>query len=147
MAGVVLAALLSAVMSTVDSVLLSSAAAISHDARVARIFPGREVLIARLVMAALCAAAVVLTLAALSDIFSRVLFAWNALGAAFGPIILARVFVWRPGAAAVIAAMLAGFGLTVFFNQTGQGPGGLYERLIPWIPPLIILFAARRRTA
>ncbi|MBI1265297.1 MAG: sodium/proline symporter [Alphaproteobacteria bacterium] len=146
MAGVVLAALLSAVMSTVDSVLLSSAAAISHDARVARVFPGREVLIARVVMAALCAAAVALTLAAPSDIFSRVLFAWNALGAAFGPILLARVLQWRPGAAAVIAAMLAGFALTVFFNQTGQGPGGLYERLVPWIPPLVMLFAARRRT-
>jgi len=145
MAGVVLAALLSAVMSTVDSILLSSAAAISHDARVARLLPGREVLIARIVMTGLCTAAVYLTLAAPSDIFSRVLFAWNALGAAFGPIILARALGLRAPAAAVIAAMLTGFVLTVYFNQTGAGPGGLYERLIPWLPPLLILFAGRGR--
>lgn len=145
MAGVVLAALLSAVMSTVDSILLSSAAAISHDARVARLLPGHEVLIVRIVMTCLCGAAVYLTLAAPSDIFSRVLFAWNALGAAFGPIILARALGWRAPAPGVIAAMLAGFALTVYFNQTDPGPGGLFERLIPWIPPLIILFAGRGR--
>ena len=146
MGGVVLAALLSAVISTVDSILLSSAAAISHDARVARVFPGREVLIARIVMAGLCVAAVCLALAAPSDIFTRVRFAWSALGAAFGPIILARVLSWRAPAPAVIAAMLGGFALSVYFNQTDPGPGGLFERLIPWTAPLIILFASRRQS-
>ncbi len=144
-AGIALAALLSAVMSTVDSVLLSSAASMSHDAGMARWLPGREVLIARLVMTALCAAAVVLTLAAPADIFSRVLFAWNGLGAAFGPIILARALGRRVAAPAVILAMLSGFGLTVVFNLNLPGPGGLYERLVPWLLPLIIVLIQPRR--
>lgn len=145
-AGVALAALLSAVMSTVDSILLSSAAAVSHDLGAARLAPKRAVTVARIVMTLLCALAVMLALSAPAAVFDRVLFAWTALGAAFGPIVLARVAGWRPPAAAIVAAMLAGFALAVAFSQVWpSGPGALYERLLPWLPPLAILFFSARR--
>lgn len=147
-AGVALAALLSAIMSTVDSILLSSAAAVSHDLGVARLAPARAVTIARVVMILLSVFAVWLSLAAPAAIFDRVLFAWTALGAAFGPIVVARVLNWRPGAWAIIAAMLIGFSLAVGFNQFWpSGPGAILERLFPWAPALLVLFLGRRSEA
>lgn len=147
-AGVALAALLSAIMSTVDSILLSAAGAVSHDMGLARIAPRRSVLIARLVVVAIAGLAVWLTLTAPATIFDRVLFAWSALGAAFGPILIARVLNWRPAAWAVAAAMLVGFGLAVGANQVwGAGPGAVLERLFPWMPAFAVLYLGRRRAA
>ena len=144
--GVALAALLSAVMSTVDSILLISAGAISHDAGLGRRLPGREVLIARVVMTLLCGAAVVITLAVPATIFERVLFAWTALGAAFGPVVVARVMGWRAPGPAVVAAMLTGFTLAVCFNQLwNPGPGAIWERVVPWLPALAILWIGGAR--
>lgn len=148
MAGVALAALLSAIMSTVDSILLSSAAAITHDAGVNRAMPGREVLTARLVMTGLTVIAILLTLKAPATIFERVLFAWAALGAALGPTVVARVLDWRPHPWAVVAAMVVGFALAVIFNQIlPSGEGAILERLLPWLPTLALLYLARQPAA
>ncbi|MCC5793353.1 MAG: sodium/proline symporter [Chromatiales bacterium] len=146
MAGIAIAAVLSAVMSTADSILLSAATSVSHDAGVARLIPHREVLAARLVMVTVCVAAVGLTLMMPATIFDRVLFAWTALGAAFGPVVCARVLDWRPRGNMVIAAMLTGFALAVVFNQfLPSGPGAIWERALPWLPALLLLWLGRRR--
>jgi sodium/proline symporter len=164
LAGLVIAAVLSAVMSTVDSILLSASAAVSHDMRITRRFRGREVLVSRLVMAAIAGIAVWMTLSLPATIFARVLFAWSALGAAFGPIIVVRVLGLEPKAWAVGTAMCLGFGVTVFFNALGQiDPAGLsgvtgvladwarlpgdpFERMVPWVPALAVLvWGARGR--
>jgi sodium/proline symporter len=146
--GVALAALLSAIMSTVDSLLLSSSAAVSHDIGAARLAPRRALMIARLSTALLMTLAVWIALAAPAAIFDRVLFAWTALGAAFGPIVVSRVIGWRHGAVATGLAMSVGFALAVAFNQVWpSGPGGLYERVAPWIAALVMLFASRRPKA
>ncbi|MBI1237320.1 MAG: sodium/proline symporter [Alphaproteobacteria bacterium] len=157
-AGLIIAAVLSAVMSTVDSLLVATSAAVAHDMGVARQFPGREVLISRIVMAVLVALAVVLALALPATIFSRVLFAWSALGAAFGPVVLVRVFKREPAGWAILAAILSGFAMTVFFYLAGQIggsswagmlarlPGDPFERLVPWVLPLILLAAGSRAT-
>ena len=108
-AGIIAAATLSAIMSTVDSQLLVAGAALSHDLGIRKLFPGRDVLVSRLCIAAMCAASIGVTLLLPSSIFSRVLFALVALGAAFGPVVVARSIGWRPSAAGTIAAMLAGF--------------------------------------
>ena len=162
LAGIVIAAILSAIMSTVDSILLSASAAVAHDMRLVKLFPGREVTISRIVMAAIAGLAVVLTLSVESSIFARVLFAWAALGAAFGPIVVIRVLGYEPAGWAILSAMLSGFALTVVFNLIGQIPagevsGGLmqvlhgwavlpgdpFERLVPWLPALGLLWAGR----
>lgn len=162
LAGIVIAAILSAIMSTVDSILLSASAAVSHDMRLARIWPGREVLISRLVMAAITLLAIWMTLSLPASIFDRVLFAWAALGAAFGPIVVMRVLRVEPEGWAVLCAMLVGFALTVLFNTLGQIPaarldgvagflaglaglpGDPFERVFPWVPALVILWLGRR---
>ena len=157
LAGIIIAAVLSAVMSTVDSLLVATSAAVAHDMGVAKALPGREVLISRLVMGALVGAAVLLVAVIPSSVFDRVLFSWAALGAAFGPVIAARVLGWEPRGYAILAAMAIGFAMTVFFYIQGQSgadtlftqlariPGDPFERVVPWVPALVLLFLFRRR--
>ena len=158
LAGIVIAAILSAVMSTVDSLLLAASAAVSHDLRLAGRFDISELWMSRLVMTGIVIASVVLALFLPETIFNRVLFAWNALGAAFGPLIIARVMHREPAAAARFWSIVSGFGLTVLFYSYGnvavedsagitrwlaelaQLPGDPFERFIPFIPPLLMVF-------
>lgn len=159
LAGIFIAAILSAVMSTVDSLLLAASAAVSHDLGIARRYPGREVWVSRLVMTAIVIAAVVLALSLPDTIFNRVLFAWSALGAAFGPVLATRVMNREPSASARFWSVLTGFGLTVFFYTLGtlgpdggflvslaHLPGDPFERVVPWIPALLILWLSREAT-
>ena len=153
LAGIATAATLSAVMSTVDSLLLAAAAAVAHDMGVNRRFPGREAMASRAAMFGVAALAVVLALAMPDTIFNRVLFAWSALGAAFGPIVLFRVMGRHVAAGPALAAMLCGFGVTVLFFTLGSAPvgesilsraahlpGDPFERVVPWLAPLLILW-------
>lgn len=154
LAGVVIAATLSAVMSTVDSIMLAAAGAVAHDMGVNGRFPNHQLLASRVVMVGIAVLAVVLTLSLPDSIFNRVLFAWSALGAAFGPIIVWRVMGRSVTAAAVVASMLAGFSTTVLFYSLGAAPangsllsaaahlpGDPFERVFPWLPCLLLLVA------
>jgi sodium/proline symporter len=158
LAGVVIAATLSAVMSTVDSILLAAAAAVAHDMGVSARFPGRQLLVARLVMTVIAGFAVVLTLSLPDTIFNRVLFAWSALGAAFGPIVLWRVLQREVSAGLALASMLCGFLTTVLFYSLGAQPadgsllsglahlpGDPFERVLPWLPSCILLALLTKR--
>ena len=160
LAGIATAATLSAVMSTVDSLLLSAAGAVAHDMGVNRRFPGREAMASRAAMFGVAALAVVLALSLPDTIFNRVLFAWSALGAAFGPIVLFRVMGRDVAAAPALAAMLSGFAVAVLFYSLGSAPAGdsllsqaahlpgdPFERVAPWLPPMLILwfFTQKRR--
>ena len=142
----VYAAILSAVMSTVDSQLLVAAAAGSHDLGLSKLAPGRDVLITRMMIAALCIGAVALTLYLPASIFDRAIFAWTALGSAFGPTIIARMLGRSLHPIVILAAMIAAFTLTICFNQFfDAGPGNWKERGLPWIVGLSIVFAFSKR--
>ena len=134
-AGIVAAATLSAIMSTVDSQLLVAGGAVSHDLGLGRALGGREVLVSRLAIVGVCIAAVLLTLLAPSSIFERILFAWVALGAAFGPIVVVRTLGFKPSGRTVITGMVTGFGLAVAYEVgwIGAGPGGVWTTIAPWI--------------
>lgn len=149
LSGVVLAAVLSAVMSTVDSLLIAAASAIAHDLGLTKWRPNADLLIARLTMTGICVVAAAITLIAPATIFGRVLLVWSALGAAFGPLVIARAAGARYPAWAAIAAMIGGFLLTVTFNVwiwTGA-PGDFAERILPWLPGLVLLLAFGYRKA
>lgn len=161
LAGIVIAAVLSAVMSTVDSLLVAASAAAAHDMRLIRLLKGREVLVSRVVMAGICALAVILTLSVEATVFNRVLFSWSALGAAFGPIVVARIAGVEPRAEAILASIVLGFSATVLFYIFGQVPtdsvtglarlladlaqlpGDPFERAAPWLLPLLLCFLWR----
>lgn len=145
LAGIVIAAVLSAVMSTVDSLLLAAASAVSHDSGVTWRDPKRALLMGRLAMVGVAIIAVALTLYAPKDIFTRVLFSWVALGAAFGPSILTRCLGWRVNGGAVLIAVIAGFVIAVgAYNVPGAG-ADVVEKWGSWAVGLMILAMGRTK--
>lgn len=145
MAAVLVAAVVSAIMSTIDSQLLVASGTISQDIVGARILPNHEVMRIRAIICGLCVLAVVLSFYLPATIFDRVLFAWTALGAAFGPIIVSRALRMslRPGAAAT--AMLVGFFAAIVASQLpSNGPGGWLERTVPWLLAGSVLLICRK---
>jgi len=142
-AGIVLAAVLSAIMSTADSQLLVAASSAAHDWNAGT--PGRTSRLSgsRVTVVLICIAAALLAIFVAEDIFTRVLFAWHAVGSAFGPLLLMRVLGYRVGARGTLATLLAGFGLTVILHWLPHTPGDAAERLIPLVAALTIAWVAR----
>lgn len=141
--GVVTGGVLAAIMSTADSQLLVAGGAVSHDLR----RRPASLAVDRAVVIALGVAAVVLALYFPSTIFNRVLFAWQALGNAFGPLLLVALWIGsvRPGHR--LAAMLLGFGLTILISVFPQAPGNAVERLLPFIVSGLVAWAGTRPAA
>lgn len=139
--GIVAAGMLSAIMSTVDSQLLVTGGAVSHDLGLGKAFGDHEVLMTRLTIVVVCIIAVILTLNAPASIFDRVLFAWISLGAAFGPTVVARALGFRPSGTVVLAGMCTGFFLAVAFGAglIGKGPGGMWTTTVPWMASGVIM--------
>ena len=89
--------------------------------------------------------ATVLALVWRADIFSRVLFAWSAAGSAFGPVLIMRLLGRSVSSSSTLAAMVAGFGLTVVISFFPATPGDVAERLLPFFVALAIAgFASRK---
>lgn len=143
-AAVVLAAVLSAIMSTADSQLLVAASSVSHDWHIGAKRPSGTSS-TRIVVALLCAAAAVLALYLPADIFSRVLFAWHALGSALGPLLLMRLSGYDVSVRMTFLSILSGFLLTVLFNGFANLPGDWLERLVPLLASSLFAWAGRQR--
>ena len=164
-AGIVIASVLSAIMSTVDSLLLASSSAISHDLQLRKYFPIDELIISRIVMVLILFVAVIIAWLIPDGLFNRVLFAWSALGAAFGAIVVARVLGFEPPTKARKFSILTGFFCTVLFYTFGASdfsassnvliknlhflstlPGDPFERFIPFFMSCIVIFLFSDRT-
>jgi sodium/proline symporter len=151
-AGVMIAAVLSAIMSTADSQLLVASASVSWDLRRLKRTPGvahvdRGLADTRIVVVVISLVAVAVAILAPATIFSRVLFAWHALGSAFGPVLLLRLTGRRVAPGAILASIAAGFGLTVVFYLLPDGPGDWIERLVPFVVAGAIAALGRGREA
>ena len=142
-AGIVIAAVLSAVMSTVDSLLLAAASAVSHDMGFSYKGPNQALFFGRVAMIAIAILAVLLTLYLPKDIFSRVLFSWVALGAAFGPSLLVKCLGWRVKSAYICAAIIAGFSVAVVCANMAGTSADMIEKWGTWLIGLTILFLGR----
>jgi len=136
LAGIMVSAILSAIMSTADSQLLVAASSVSHDLRDGKMTTHESLKQSRWVVLSIGIAAILLAVYSPDAIFSRVLFAWQALAAAFGPLLIITLWrgpvhpKWR------IAAMSSGFILTVILNWTTDTPGDIAERYIPMLVAL-----------
>lgn len=144
-AGIVIAAVLSAVMSTVDSLLLAAASAVSHDSGIQYDSPKRALFFGRLAMVGVAVIAVLLTLFLPQEIFSRVLFSWVALGAAFGPVILVICLGLRVRDGFRLVAILVGFSVAVIAYGIDGTLADVIEKWGSWATGLLILFAGRHR--
>ena len=144
-AGIMGSAILSAIMSTADSQLLVAASSVSHDLRDGD-ESGRQGLVrARWVVLGIGLLAILLAIFFPDDIFSRVLFAWQALAAAFGPLLVMTLWCGKVHAPWRVAALLAGFLLTVALDWTVQSPGDWMERLIPLAAAMLLAWVGARR--
>ena len=197
--GVMIAAVLSAIMSTADSQLLVSASTVSYDlgagaktvramrlcfsilAAVAaagalllsgatvhlvlggvailclvlgfRARPEQLVLLnSRLVVLVLSALAVIAALGTTQTLFDMVLFAFAAMGCAFGPILVVMLWVGPVPKTPKFLSMATGFGLSVVAYtlriQFGIGSGvAVEERVLPFLValPIALMPALRAR--
>jgi len=126
-AGILLAAILAASMSTADSQLLASASAFSSDVYkplIRKNASDREMLwVGRAVVAAISVVALLIAMnPEMNDIMGLVENAWGAFGASFGPVILLALYWKRFTYKGAFAGIAAGFTVDVlwliFFSST-----------------------------
>ena len=132
LAGVVVAGILAAVMSTVDSQLLVAATALVEDVarpRFPRLRDERALVLSRVTVAIIALAAGVLAADPDNAVLELVAYAWAGLGASFGPAVLACLFWRRATEAGVVAGMVAGAAVTVAWHHAEGGIFELYELL------------------
>ncbi len=144
-AGVMIAAVLSAIMSTADSQLLVAASSAAYDWNLDREHREGGLALSRLVVLILTALATLLALLAPEAIFTRVLFAWHAVGSAFGPLVLMWAAGYRVVPKARLATIAVGFLFTVLFHLRADAPGDWIERLLPFVVALAIAIAGAKR--
>ncbi|MFC3041536.1 sodium/proline symporter PutP [Virgibacillus xinjiangensis] len=127
-AGILLAAVLAAIMSTVDSQLLVSSSALSEDFY-RRYFRKQAsdkelVWVGRISVLVIAVAALMLAWNETSSVLDLVSYAWAGFGATFGPAILFSLFWRRTSRNGAVAGLIVG-GVTVFlWPLTGSA---LYE--------------------
>ncbi|MCB9882152.1 MAG: sodium/proline symporter [Planctomycetes bacterium] len=132
LAGIMLAAVLSAIMSTADSQLLVAASAATHDLELTGRGDTTFLSRSRLVILVLSAGAVLLALFGSQRIFDPVLFAWSAMGAAFGPLVLVRAFRGPVRPRPTMFAMGLGFLLSVIAYTLPETKSTWIERWVPF---------------
>ena len=146
LAGIMVSAILSAIMSTADSQLLVAASSVSHDLRDGRANDASSLRRARWVVIVIGILAVLLATLFPEKIFTRVLFAWQALAASFGPLLLITLWRGTVKPAFRIAALICGFTLTVLLSWTTESPGDWLERYAPMTLALVLAWLGSRNS-
>ncbi len=131
LAGLVMAGILAATISSSDSYLLIAASAFSKN-----IFQGlihkkasdKQVLvISRITLLVITAIAIVIALDENSVIFNIVSFAWAGFGATFGPLMLMSLFWKRINRWGAIAGMIGGGVMVFIWNLVIRPLGGVWD--------------------
>ncbi len=135
-AGICLAAILAAVMSTADSQLLVASSAFTEDlyrALFRREASQRElVLIGRLAVLSIAAIAFFLAMDPESQVLDLVSYAWAGFGASFGPALLLALYWKRMTRNGALAGILVGGITVVVWKQLQGGWFDVYE-IVPGI--------------
>lgn len=136
LAGVILAGILAATMSTADSQLLAASSSVSQNIVKEKLAKNMSekttMLVARLTLVAIAIVAVFLARDENSSVFRVVSFAWAGFGASFGPVVLFALFWKRTTKWGALVGMIAG-GAMVFIWKYGiatlGGAFAIYELL------------------
>jgi sodium/proline symporter len=135
-AGVCLAGILAAVMSTADSQLLVASSAVSEDLYKGFLrreaSPGELLWVGRLAVVAIALLALFLASDPDSKVLDLVAYAWAGFGAAFGPVILISLY-WRGmSRSGAIAGVLTGGITVIVWKQLSGGIFDVYE-IVPGV--------------
>jgi sodium/proline symporter len=147
-AGVLLAAILAASMSTADSQLLVTASSISEDIYKKYIkkdaTDDQMLKVSRFSVIGIAVIALVIAFDPNSSVFALVSYAWAGLGAAFGPVIVASLFWRRTNKWGAIAGMISGAVTVIAWIQIAKVSSatifGLYELLPAFIISSISIY-------
>ena len=131
LAGLVMAGILAATISSSDSYLLIAASAFSkniYQGLLHRKATDKQVLtMSRVTLLAITAIAIVIALDENSVIFTIVSFAWAGFGATFGPLMLLSLFWKRINRAGAIAGMIGGGCMVFIWNLLIRPLGGAWD--------------------
>ena len=155
LAGLIMAGILAATISSSDSYLLIASSALSVNLYKGIVKKGKEtdekevMWISRIVLVAIAIVGIIIAWDENSVIFSLVSFAWAGFGATFGPIMLFSLFWKRTTRAGAIAGMITG-GVSVFvwelvltkFLAASFPIFGIYELLPAFILSAIAIVVA-----
>lgn len=140
-AGVFLAAILAAVMSTADSQLLVTASAITEDLYKAKIRPNasekEQMLVSRLTVIIVSVIAILIALNPDNTVLGLVENAWAGFGATFGPIMVFSLFWKKTTKNGAIAGIVTGGLTTIIWRNLGTIYGGIFS-LYEIVPGFIL---------
>lgn len=129
--GLLIAAILSAIMSTIDSQLLVCSSVITEDFYLKWLHPQASskelMLVGRIGVIAIALVAGVVALNPESSVLGLVSYAWAGFGAAFGPVVLLSLFWQGYSRNGAIATILVGAITVVVWKQMTGGIFELYE--------------------
>jgi len=141
-AGILISGAIAAMMSTADSQLLVTTSAVSEDIYRKFFNPSAEekslVTVSRLVTFLVGVVAFAIALLSETFVFKMVGFAWSGLGSAFGPALLLTLWWKKTTKEGVLAGMLVGTIVSIFWYFTD----GLHSILFELFPAFILAFIA-----
>ncbi|MGN0327622.1 MAG: sodium/proline symporter [Lachnospira sp.] len=146
LAGVILAGILAATMSTADSQMLAAASGFSEnilkDFFHIKISEKQSIIVAKLTVIGIAIIGVFLARNPNSSVFQIVSFAWAGFGGAFGALVLCSLFWKRTTLAGALSGMISG-GVFVFIWKFLVRPLGgvwnIYELLPAFIVSLVVI--------
>ncbi|WP_028467909.1 sodium/proline symporter PutP [Neptunomonas japonica] len=135
-AGILLAAILAAIMSTADSQLLVSSSALAEDfyKQVFRKDASQKqvVMVGRVAVIGLSLVALMLAMNPDSSVLGLVSYAWAGFGAAFGPTLILSLYWKRMNRFGALAGVIVGGLTVVIWKQISGGIFDVYE-IVPGI--------------
>ncbi|MBO5496296.1 MAG: sodium/proline symporter [Oscillospiraceae bacterium] len=140
-AGLILAGILAATMSTADAQLLGAASGVTHNL-ITHVFgvkldDKKNMLIARLTVVGVAILGVIFASDPSSSIFRVVSFAWAGFGATFGPVMLFALFWKRCNKQGAIAGMFGGM-ITIFLWKYLVRPLGGAFNIYELLPAFVV---------
>lgn len=144
-AGVILAGILAATMSTADSQMLAAASSVSQnivqDFLHVKLTEKQSLAVARLTILGISLVGIFLARDPDSSVFGIVSFAWAGFGGAFGAVTLCALFWKRSNRQGALAGMVAG-GVTVFVWKYLVRPLGGAWNIYELLPAFLVSLAA-----
>ncbi len=132
-AGILMAAILAAIMSTIDSQLLVSASALTNDFYKGMLRPEASdkelVWVSRAAVIGVSIIALLLALDPEAGVLALVSYAWGGFGAAFGPVIILSLYWSRMNRNGALAGMIVGAVTVIIWKQMSGGLFDVYEIL------------------
>ena len=141
--GILLAAILAAIMSTIDSQLLVSSSALTEDFYKHFIKKDasdlEQIWVGRFCVLIIAAIAIVLALTPGNTVLGLVSYAWGGFGAAFGPVVLVSLFSRKTSWQSALGGMITGTVVLVLWKNIGLG-SVMYEIVPGFIANFTAIF-------